>query len=59
MDMENRLMVAKGEGKRVEWTGAGVQPQQPGSDEGEEGLQMARKELESTPQLHAADDLIY
>lgn len=38
---------------------AGVQPQQPGSDEGEDGLQMARKELEPTPQLHAADDPIY
>ena len=36
-----------------------VQPQQPGSAEGEDGLQTARKELEPTPQLHAADDPIY
>ena len=38
---------------------AEVQPQQPGSAEGEDGLQMARQELEPTPQLHAADDPIY
>ena len=38
---------------------AEVQPQQPGSAEGEDGLQTARKELEPTPQLHAADDPIY
>ena len=38
---------------------ARVQPQQPGDDEQEEGLQKARKELEPTPQLHAADDPIY
>ena len=41
------------------WKGAEVQPQQPGSAEGEDGLQTARKELEPTPQLHAADDPIY
>ena len=38
---------------------AEVQPQQPGSAEGEDGLQTAWKELEPTPQLHAADDPIY
>ena len=38
---------------------AEVQPQQLGSAEGEDGLQTARKELEPTPQLHAADDPIY
>ena len=38
---------------------AEIQPQQPGSAKGEDGLQMARKELEPTPQLHAADDPIY
>ena len=41
------------------WLCAEVQPQQPGSAEGEDGLQMARQELEPTPQLHAADDPIY
>ena len=41
------------------WKGAEVQPQQPGSAEGEDGLQTAWKELEPTPQLHAADDPIY
>ena len=38
---------------------AEVQPQQPGSAEGEDGLQTSWKELEPTPQLHAADDPIY
>ncbi|XP_020954616.1 myeloid-associated differentiation marker-like [Sus scrofa] len=38
---------------------AEVQPQQPGSAEGEDELQTAWKELEPTPQLHAADDPIY
>ena len=38
---------------------AEVQPQQPGTAEGEDGLQTAWKELEPTPQLHAADDPIY
>ena len=40
-------------------SGAEVQPQQPGSAEGEDGLQTAREELEPTPQLHAAGDPIY
>ena len=35
---------------------AGVQPQQPGDDEQEEGLQMARKELKPTSSANAADD---
>ena len=36
--------------------GAGVQPQQPGDDEQEEGLQTGAKELEPTPSASAADD---
>ena len=35
------------------------EPQQPGSAEGEAGLQTVWKELQPTPQLHAADDPIY
>lgn len=35
---------------------AGVQPQQPGDNEQEDGLQTARKELEQTPSANAADD---
>ena len=35
---------------------AKVQPQQPGDNEQEEGLQMAWKELEPTPSANAADD---
>ena len=34
---------------------AGVQPQQPGDDEQEEGLQTGAKELEPTPSASAAD----
>ena len=45
--------------EKLSASGAEVQPQQPGSAKGEDGLQTARKELEPTPQLHAADDPIY
>lgn len=45
--------------RHFHWKSAKVQLQQPGSDEGEDGLQMVWKELEPTPQFHAADDPIY